>query len=315
MQKSKLVSNNLLTTSLLFLILIFTSCSSSEQSPEAKKMKKTNFKKVDWQGHRGARGLLPENSIPAFIKALDYVSTLELDVVVSKDKQIIVSHEPWFSDKICSHPDGSPVTEQEAESLLIYEMDYEEIKKYDCGKRGNPRFEEQQAMAAFKPSFMEMVGHVDLYCQENGLPKPFFNVEMKSYKDWYGKRIPMPAEFVQLMLNEIKLLDIHQRVNLQSFDIKVLQEIRKVDKEISMALLVENLLGVEENINQLGFIPKLYSPYYMLLNEQVINEIHDKGMELVPWTVNDPEVMKKLVALGCDGIITDYPNLIPQELK
>ena len=107
---------------------------------------------IDWQGHRGARGLLPENTIPAFLKALEYpVRTLELDVVVSKDQRIILSHEPWFSEHICSKPNGQAVSASEAPTLKIYEMDYATIQSYDCGQRGNERLPEQQPLAVAKP--------------------------------------------------------------------------------------------------------------------------------------------------------------------
>ena len=96
----------------------------------------------DWQGHRGCRGLVPENTIPAFLKALEFpqVKTLELDLAVSKDHELIVSHEPWMSEGICTKPDGTPVLKAEAMSLKIFEMTYDEIKQYDCGSRGNARF-------------------------------------------------------------------------------------------------------------------------------------------------------------------------------
>ena len=268
----------------------------------------------DWQGHRGARGLLPENTIPAFIKALEFekVKTLELDVAVSKDRQIIVSHEPWFSEKICLQPDGTPVTEEMAKELKIYEMTYEEIKQYDCGSRGNERFPDQQAMRVSKPSLMDMVSNVELHCEKNKLPRPFYNIEIKSQPDYYGVMTPQPEDFVRYILDEIDLLNIKDRVTLQSFDINIMKAIKKQDETVVTALLVENLLSVQENLDLLGWVPDKYSPYYMLLNEAVIKEIHDKGMLVVPWTVNEPEVMARLKTFGVDGIITDYPNLIPE---
>ncbi|MEM8906898.1 MAG: glycerophosphodiester phosphodiesterase family protein [Bacteroidota bacterium] len=268
----------------------------------------------DWQGHRGARGLLPENTIPAFIKALEFskVKTLELDVVVAKGGSIIISHEPWFSEKICSKPDRTPVSEEEAKTLKIYDMTYEQIKQYDCGSRGNERFPEQKAMAIYKPSFMDMVSNVELHCEKQQLPKPEYNIELKSQPEYYGVMTPAPQEFVRYLLDEIDLLNIKERVTLQSFDLNILQEIRKQDSTVVTALLIENMNSVQENIDKLGWIPHKYSPYYMLLNEKVIKEIHDLGMLVVPWTVNDPEVMSRLKKLGVDGIITDYPNLIPE---
>ncbi|MEL6867529.1 MAG: glycerophosphodiester phosphodiesterase family protein [Bacteroidota bacterium] len=272
---------------------------------------------IDWQGHRGARGLLPENTIPAFIKALEYpqVTTLELDLAVSKDSQLIVSHEPWMSAGICSKPDGSPVTKKEEKSLRLYEMTYEEIKTYDCGSRGNKRFPDQQPMQVYKPSFMDMVSNVELHCQKNKLPRPKYNIEIKSEPEGYGTMVPHPERFVQLVLDEIDLLNIKDRVNLQSFDINVLREIKKQDSTMVIAHLVENIKGFEANVRKLGFEADIYSPHYGLLNKSQIKKIHERGMLIIPWTVNDPKTMAKLIEKGVDGIITDYPNMIEEALK
>ena len=219
---------------------------------------------------------------------------------------------PWFSHHICSKADGSPVTEGEEKNLRIYEMTYEEIKDFDCGSRGNERFREQKAIKVRKPSFSDMVKSVDEYCKQTKRDLPAFNVEIKSQPDYYGIFTPEPEEFVRLLLEEVNELNIKNRVNLQSFDFNILREIRKQDTEISMAMLIENTKSVAANLKDLGFTPPIYSPYYKLLNESIINEIHEKGMRVIPWTVNDPLQMKKLLNEGVDGIITDYPNRIPK---
>ena len=271
---------------------------------------------IDWQGHRGCRGLMPENTIPAFIKALEYpIQTLELDVAVSKDKQIIVTHEPWFSATISSHPDGRPVSKAEAETLLIYEMTYDEIKQYDCGLRGNPKHPQQQKVNAHKPSLKEMVLAVDTHCQENNLPLPNYDIEIKSYKSWYGKRQPHPKEFVALMLAEIEDLGIRDRLNLQSFDVEILKEIHHQDEDIVMAYLIENIKGFSYNMRKLDFTPDIYSPYFKFITSRLVKKVHAKEMKLVPWTVNEVKDMKKMIKLGVDGIITDYPNRIKEAIK
>ena len=297
---------------LLFLCSVlgtcFMSCTSSNSPDMA-------YNQIDWQGHRGARGLLPENTVPAFIKALEFpqVKTLELDVVISKDNQVIISHEPWMSHHICTKPNGQAVTRDEGEKLLIYEMTYDEIKQYDCGIRGNELFPEQQAKALYKPSLKEMVSQVEVHCKQNNRQSPNYNIELKSQEAYYGVRVPHPAEFVELVLTEINSLNIKNRVNLQSFDLNILKEIHRQDSTISIALLIENMDTPASNLYNLGFTPDIYSPYYMLVNQEVVSFIHSKGIKLIPWTVNETETMKELVELGVDGIITDYPNLIPKE--
>jgi glycerophosphoryl diester phosphodiesterase len=119
----------------------------------------------DKQGHRGCRGLMPENTIPAMLKATALgVTTLETDVVITRDKQVVLSHEPFFNHEISTKPDGAPVTEQEERSLNIYQMDYSQVRQFDVGLRPHPRFAQQQKLAAFKPLLAEMIDSVENYC-------------------------------------------------------------------------------------------------------------------------------------------------------
>ena len=276
---------------------------------------KNTPKPIDWQGHRGARGILPENSIPSFLKALEYpVKTLELDVAVSKDRQIIISHEPWFSHHICSKPDGSPVAPLEEKSLLLMNMTYDEIKSYDCGSRGNERFLEQQKMKVHKPSLNDMVQAVKSFCKINNRDLPFYNIEIKSQPEYYDTLVPNPKTYVALVLKEVKKLGIYNRCNLQSFDVNVLNEIRKQDAKIPVAYLVESINSLEENLNLIDFQPNIYSPYHISVNSELVQKVHSKNMKLIPWTVNEVERMKDLIDLGVDGIITDYPNRIESAL-
>ena len=268
-------------------------------------------KSIDWQGHRGARGLLPENTIPAFIKALEYpVTTLELDIAISKDKKVIVTHEPWFNHKISSHPDGKPILEAEEKSILLYEMTYEEIKKYDVGSRGNERFPDQQPMKVHKPSLNDLVKEVDKYCEKTGRAKPNFDIEIKSEEAYYGKLTPHPDEYVRLILEACKETGIENRCNLQSFDIDILEEINRQDPSMIVAYLIENEDSPEDNLKKITFKPNIYSPDFNLLSKEVIDGMHKKNIKVIPWTVNEKEDMKRMLEIGVDGIITDYPNRI-----
>src|SRR6267378_2929220 len=118
--------------------------------------------RFDIQGHRGARGLKPENTIPAFLTALDTgVTTLEMDVIVTRDKQVVVSHEPWMSAAICSDRAGKPINEKEEKKYNLYRMTYEEVKQFDCGSRGNVKFPEQEKMYAAKPLLSDVMVAVE----------------------------------------------------------------------------------------------------------------------------------------------------------
>lgn len=265
----------------------------------------------DWQGHRGARGLVPENSVPAFLKALEFpVKTLEMDVVISQDSQVVVSHEPWMSAAICSKPDGTPVSEEEEKVSNIFHLKYAEIQQFDCGSRGNERFPEQSPMKASKPLLSEVVQQVEAYCSNQSRELPYYNIEIKSKPEWDGVFTPDPQAFARLLVEKIEALGIKSRTCIQSFDVRALQAVRQIDSTIVMALLVENTKGLDQNLKELGFTPDVYSPYYQLISGNLVKETHERGMQLIPWTVNDTTTMRGLINLGVDGIITDYPNLI-----
>ncbi len=265
----------------------------------------------DWQGHRGARGLLPENTIPAFIKALELgVTTLELDLAVSKDSQLIISHEPWINSDICQNADNTPITKEEAEKKLIWHMSADEVRKYDCGSRGNPRFLTQQRMRVFKPTLTEMVEEVKAYCTKNKRPLPYFNIEIKSQSEWDESRTPSVKTFAALTLASIKRLNIYEKTGIQSFDPRALEAIHQIDKKITTTLLIENEGSIESNLSKISFKPSIYSPNYLLVDKKVVDYCHAHNIRIIPWTVNDRADMKALIKLGVDGLITDYPDRI-----
>ena len=278
-------------------------------------MTTTSFsQKFDIEGHRGCRGLMPENTIPAFEKALDLgVTTLELDVCISKDGQVVVSHEPYMNALFCSKPDGSPVTKADEKILNLYTMPYSEIKKYDAGIRGNILFPEQQKVATFKPRLREMLKECEKYIKLNNLSQVQYNIEIKSEEKEYGISQPKTVkEFSDLVYQEIIRQVSPERVVLQSFDFNVLkfwhlQFQEGKYKKVRLSALVENEM-VDNTLASLGFNPDIFSPYYKNLIKRRVDMCHDRGIKVVPWTVNEVVNMKEIMALGVDGLITDYPN-------
>jgi len=268
---------------------------------------------IDWQGHRGARGLVPENTIPAFLKALEFpaVTTLELDVVISKDRQVVVSHEPWMSHHICSHSNEMPIREADRDFVNLYRLTYEQIRTFDCGMRGNERFPEQAPMKVHKPTLPAVVEAVNAYCDQQNRPRPNYNIELKSRPEWDSLFTPPPAEFVQIVLQCLDSLDLQGHYNLQSFDERMLELLHEQRPDLPLAYLLEDFEGVEASLKNLSFQPTIYSPYYPLVTAKVVEAVHVKGMQIIPWTVNETQEMEALLKLGVDGIITDYPNRIP----
>lgn len=281
-------------------------CTSSKMNQQ------NNLTAFDWQGHRGARGLVPENTIPAMYKAIDLGAvTLEMDAVITADKQVLLSHEPFFNHEITTKPDGTIVTKEEEKELNIYTMSYAATQRYDVGLRGNPRFPQQQKMPAYKPLLLDVIEAADQYALSKNKSLPFYNIETKSQPATDNKFHPSPKAFVDLLVAVIKHKKIEARVTIQSFDIRTLQYLHQQYPSISTVLLIEdyNKKSLTEQLLELGFTPTAYSPHHSLVNEALVKACKLKGMKLVPWTVNDLATMKKLRALGVDGIISDYPNL------
>lgn len=274
----------------------------------------------DAQGHRGARGLAPENTIPAFIKALEYgMTTLELDVVISKDGQLVVSHEPWFNHSIALQPNGDAIKDENEKSFNIYKMNYEEIAKYDVGSLGNPNYPEQEKQKVAKPTLSMVVEATIQYLLENDLPPVYFNIETKTTVEGDNLFHPEPKEFVEILYEEMIKLGIEEHTTIQSFDTRTLEELHKIDTSISTALLIykeeDSKDNIEESLKTLSFKPTIYSCYYKYITQEMINYAHENDIKIIPWTVNEVKDMKGLIDMGVDGLITDYPNRLQKLIE
>lgn len=284
---------------LLTLATLFVGC-----EPE-----KPNDNMFYLQGHRGARGLLPENTIASFMQAISFgMNTLEMDVVVSKDKKIVVSHEPFFSSETCLD-DSAQAIEPDRESMYnLYQMDYEAIKKFDCGSIPHPRFPEQQQLPSYKPLLSKVIEQIESYTEANMLPAMLYNIEIKCTPEGDGIFHPSPDEFADLVLDIVFMHKIESRVFIQSFDVRPLQYIHKEKPAIRLALLVENPEGPEKNIEKLGFTPYAYSPEFIYVDDALMAWANKNNLLVIPWTVNSPDDMQKMISFGVNGIITDYPD-------
>ena len=271
---------------------------------------------IDIQGHRGCRGLMPENSLPAFIKALNLgVRTLELDVVITKDKKVIISHEPWLSHDICKDQWGRDV--EVAKEPNIYKMTYAQLRKCDCGLRRNPNFPKQRITEAHKPLLSELIDTVAIWCEKhNVLPNEIhYNIEIKRKAEHDKIFNPPVEEFVDLVLAEIKALKIEDHCNVQSFDWDVLRLTHEKAPGIPLAMLVENELSPQENLDSLGFTPQIYSCYFKLIDNDLLTFVKQNHLKLIPWTVNEEQDIETMLKLPLDGIITDYPDRVIKAVK
>ncbi|MBK9483893.1 MAG: glycerophosphodiester phosphodiesterase [Chitinophagaceae bacterium] len=303
---------------LFLLSFIFISCSSTQKnntvnnegqntSSEAKPL--GDF---DKQGHRGCRGLMPENTIPAMLNAIGLgVTTLEMDISISKDKKLFLSHEAFLNHEITTKPDGGFIDEKEEKSFNMYQMNYADIIKYDVGMKPHPRFPEQQKIKAAKPLLSDVFKAVKEYMMTAKRPFPFYNIETKCLPETDNKFHPAPAEFVELLMKVIKENEMEDYVIIQSFDFRTLQYLHKNYPKIKTAMLVEadNKNSFRKQIKDIGFTPDIYSPESTLVIPGLIKDCHDLNMKIIPWTVNDKKKIDEFKKMGVDGIITDYPNL------
>jgi len=293
-------------TNLLFFILTF----SIYHMACTDKISKSTF---DIQGHRGCRGLMPENTIPAFIKAVELgVNTIELDVVISKDHKVVVSHEPWISSEICKDTIGNIIPDSIGNSLNIYQINYADIHQYDCGSLPNAKFPEQKKILTAKPTLEAAIGTVEIISKENGYPPVQYNIEIKC--DVRGDDIyhPKPEEFVDLVYNVLVSQGVKGRTIIQSFDPRPLNYLNDKDPDVKIAYLTSNQLGYQHNLSRLDFIPDIFSPNHIFVTESMINFFHKKSIKVIPWTVNEVDRMQELIDLSVDGIITDFPDRLIQ---
>lgn len=269
--------------------------------------------KFDLQGKAGARGIMPENTVEGMLKALDLgVTTLEMDAVISKDKKVVLSQEPYFNNEISLMPNGKPISLKDQKKYNIYKMDYEEVKKFDVGSKVHARFPGQVKFKAYKPLLSETIDAVETYVKEKRLKKPVYSIETKTIKNGDNDFHPEPAEFVELIIEVVNAKKISKRVIIQSFDMRTLQYLHEKYPKIQTSLLIDEKEPFEDYIEKLGFKPTIYSPYSVLVGKGLVDRCHAMGIKIIPWTVNSLKEIKYFMSLGVDGVITDFPNLMGQ---
>jgi glycerophosphoryl diester phosphodiesterase len=294
--------------------------------------------KMDVQGHRGGMALMPENTIAAMINGVKLgVKTLELDVVISADGKVVVSHDAYMSSDFMRKPDGSDITKEEERGMSLYKMTYDSIRRFDAGTKPHPRFPEQLKMKTYRPLLGDLIDSVEAYVKANKLKPVYYNIETKISPAGDGIYNPTPDVFIKAMMEVINKKAITNRVTIQSFDVRTLQILHKTEPKLTLSLLAfgksdalaklktqglsaedEKKLkqsplfngsgGLEEDLKKLGFVPNIYSPYYTTVDAEMVKMVHAKKMLILPWTVDEEKDMTALGELGVDGIITNSPD-------
>ena len=282
------------------ILLIFMGCKSEF------------IKQIDVQGHRGCRALMPENSMPAFKKALEIgVNTLEMDVVISKDHKVLVSHEPFMNHEITLGISGNAILAENETSYNLYKMVYDSIILYDCGSKPHPRFPNQRKIKVHKPLLSEVITLAEN--KSNNTIR--YNIEIKSDPAYDNVFTPEVSEFVKLVIEVIASKDIVARTSLQSFDVRALEVIHSQNPEFSTVLLVDENEMIATKLSKLTFKPDIISPYYKLLDAKMVKLYQNRGFEIIPWTVNSKNDIVQMLNLNVDGIISDHPDLVIKVLN
>lgn len=291
-------------------LCFLAACHVTRETRSAVSSMHTSF---DIEGHRGCRGLMPENTWPAMKRALDLgVTTLEMDAVISADKQVLLSHEPWMGYEIATAPDGTVITTANERSFNIYQMPYSRVMQFDVGLKPHARFPRQQKLAVYKPLLSTVIDSVLVYMQTTQRPFPRFNIETKTDPRGDGIFHPAPAEFVDLLMQVVMEKGIQDHVIIQSFDFRTLQYLHTKYPGMKTAMLIEatDQRTLSAQLTDMGFTPSIYSPAHELVTDQLVNNCHGLKMKVIPWTVNDKETITGLQQMGVDGVITDYPDLL-----
>jgi glycerophosphoryl diester phosphodiesterase len=289
----------------------------------------------DLQGHRGARGLAPENTLPSYQRALELgVDTVECDMAITKDGVVVIHHDLWLNPDTTRGPDGRWL---EARGPAIHDLTFAELQQYDVG-RLKPGTDYARLFPEQKPADGTRIPKLsDLFdlVKKSGNTSVGFDCETKISPHEPLATVPAD-EFARKVIAEIRTAGMQKRTMVQSFDWRTLQIIQKEAPEIrTMYLTSPNTLKpAANNVASpwlAGFAPELHSgsvprathaaggriwaPNQTYLTPSLLAEAHSLGIIVIPWTVNDPGMMAKLIDMGVDGIISDRPDLVQIELR
>ncbi|HET7728446.1 MAG TPA: glycerophosphodiester phosphodiesterase [Usitatibacter sp.] len=287
----------------------------------------------DVQGHRGARGLLPENTIPSFRKALELgVDTIECDMAITKDGVVVIHHDLWLNPDIARGPDGKWL---EARGPAISELTFEQLQAYDVG-RLKPGTEYAKAFPDQVPVDGTRIPRLsDLFdlVKASGNATVGFDCETKVSPAERGATRP-PEEFARMAIAEIRKAGMARRTMVQSFDWSTLQVIQKEAPEIrTMYLTSPRTLAPYQGApspwlagftpERHGSVPKavhaaggrIWAPNQTYITPALLAEARALGIIVIPWTVNDVAMINKLLDMGVDGIISDRPDLVIEERR
>ena len=269
---------------------------------------------IDVQAHRGGAGLMPENTMSAMKNALDLdVNTLEFDLQLSQDGQVVVSHDNYFHPRYSTRPDGTLIQEDDPKEYL-YTMPYDSILRYDVGLRPVERWPGQKKIAEVKPLAGELIDFTESYAK-----KPVnYNIEIKSWPgEGEGTLWPNYKTFCDTCIPLLLSKNLGDRLIVQCFDTRALNYMHERWPDLTLSYLTEDYDGgdIENLLKNLTFTPQWWSPESSVVTPENVAWCHAHGIGVVPWTVDDPVEMRRLVSCGVEAIISNYPDILIETVR
>lgn len=305
--KSKPMSK--IITSLCVASMALLSLSACKTRQKQNPVAVAEFPAFSSEGHRGGRGLMPENTIAGMIHAIDLgITTLEMDTHITKDGKVVVTHDDYLSPSFMLTPEGKEIPKSDAKKYPVYQMDYSLLKQFDLGTKVHADFPDQKKFKSHIPLLSELIDEVQQYTKNKR--QMFYNIETKCSEKGDGIVNPGPEEFVKLLMDVIEQKGITPYVVIQSFDKRTLQILHKKYPKVKTSYLVSNKKTVAQNLAELGFNPFILSPAYKMVDAEMVKQCHDRNIKVIPWTPNTKAEIDNLKQLKVDGIISDYPNLL-----
>ncbi len=271
---------------------------------------------IDLQAHRGGAGLMPENTISAMKNAMKlHVNTLEFDLQLSSDGKVVVSHDNYFHPRYSMRPDSTLIQKADPKEYL-YTMPYDSIAKYDVGLRPVSRWPEQKKISEHKPLASDLIDFTESYAKSNNLSFFRYNIEIKSRTgEGEGTLWPDYKEFCDKCIPLLLSKNLGDRLVVQSFDIRALEYIHENWPGVELSFLTEDEADIKEILSRLSFQPRWWSPIHTSVTRENVAYCKALGIKVVPWTVDEPEDISRMVSLGVDAIISNYPDRLVKIVK
>lgn len=269
------------------------------------------------QAHRGGAAIYPENTISAMIHAASIgIPILEMDMQVTRDSQVVVSHDAYLNASKILKPDGSKIPADSDKFYAIYKMTYDSLKRYDAGLHPNPDFPNRKNVRCPIPRISDLIDSVESYTKHKGIPPMQYNIEIKSSPEKDGIYTPDYKTFADLCIKELLRKKLGSRLLVQCFDPRTLNYVHEAYPDIRLSYLVEGKgIDFSSFMAQLNFTPQVISPDHKIVNDDFVEKAHRKKMSVIPWTVDDKKEVLRLKKLGVDEIISNQPDSVVLWLK